>query len=73
MLKNVTLTADESLIRQARKNAQQEHTTLNAMFRQWLTRYVRQKQSATDYETIMQDLSYARANQHYSRDDLNER
>jgi len=73
MLKNVTLTADESLIRQARKNAQQEHTTLNAMFRQWLTRYVRQKQSATDYEMIMQDLSYARANQHYSRDDLNER
>ncbi|MBN4076768.1 hypothetical protein JYT48_00665 [Mariprofundus ferrooxydans] len=73
MLKNVTLSADERLIQQARKNAQQEHTTLNAMFRQWLTRYVRQKQSATDYNALMQTLSYARANQHYSRDDMNER
>ncbi len=73
MLKNVTLSADESLIRQARKNAQQEHTTLNSMFREWLTRYVRQKQSTTDYESMMQDLSYARANQCYSRDEMNER
>jgi len=73
MLKNVTLSADENLIRQARRNAQQEHTTLNAMFRQWLARYVKQKQACTDYESLMQDLSYARANQHYSRDDMNER
>ncbi len=73
MLKNVTLSAEENLIRQARKSAQQEHTTLNAMFRQWLTRYVRQKQSATDYESLMQDLSYARAGQSYSRDEMNER
>ncbi len=73
MLKNVTLSAEEALISQARKSAQQEHTTLNAMFRQWLTRYVRQKQSATDYESLMQDMSYARAGRHYSRDEMNER
>jgi len=73
MLKNVTLTAEESLIRQARKSAQKDHTTLNAMFRQWLSRYVRQKQSTTDYESLMQDLSYARAGRHYSRDEMNER
>ncbi len=73
MLKNVTLSAEEALIRQARKNAQQEHTTLNAMFRQWLTRYVRQKEVATDYEALMQNLSYAHAGRHYSRDEMNER
>jgi len=73
MLKNVTLSAEETLISQARKSARQEHTTLNTMFRQWLSRYVRQKQSTTDYETLMQDLSYARAVRHYSRDKMNKR
>jgi len=73
MLKNVTLSADEMLINQARKSAQQEHTTLNAMFRQWLTRYVKQKQSTLDYESLMQDISYARAGRSYSRDEMNER
>jgi len=73
MLKNITLTAEESLIRKARQSAQQEHTTLNAIFRQWLTRYVRQTESTTNYESLMQDLSYARASKHYSRDEMNER
>ncbi len=73
MLKNVTLSAEENLIRQARKNAQQEHTTLNAMFRQWLARYVRQKQTAMDYGSLMQDLSYAHAGRRFSRDEMNER
>ncbi len=73
MLKNVTLTAEDSLIRQARKSAQQQHTTLNAVFRQWLTRYVRQTQSAADYESLMQNLSYARAGMKCSRDEMNER
>jgi len=53
MLKNVTLSAEENLISQARENARKEHTTLNAMFRQWLARYVRQKQTAMDYGSLM--------------------
>ena len=40
MLKNITLSAEEHLIRAAREKAQHEHTTLNAAFRQWLVRYV---------------------------------
>jgi len=73
MLKNVTLSAEEHLIDQARKSARQDHTTLNAMFRQWLSRYVSQKQSAADYESLMQNLSYVQSNQHFSRNELNER
>jgi len=73
MLKNVTLSAEETLIDRARKNAQLEHTTLNAMFRQWLARYVKQKESAADYESLMQDMSYVLAGRHYSRDEMNER
>ncbi len=73
MLKNVTLSAEETLISQARKSALQEHTTLNAMFRQWLTRYVRQQQAAADYEALMQNVSYAQAGRNYRRDEMNER
>jgi len=73
MLKNVTLSAEEALIDRARKNAQLEHTTLNAIFRQWLSRYVMQKESAADYESLMQAMSYAHAGRHYSRDEMNER
>jgi hypothetical protein len=35
MMKNITLSADESTIEQARKRAMAEHTTLNDLFRSW--------------------------------------
>jgi hypothetical protein len=36
MLKNITLRAEENLIRRARERAAAENTTLNAEFRRWL-------------------------------------
>jgi len=38
-VKNITLSADENLIEQARKAAAERHTTLNAAFREWLEQY----------------------------------
>lgn len=73
MLKNITLSADEKLIRKARKKAQQEHTTLNAQFRQWLENYINMGRSNNDYQNLMENLSYAKPVKHYSRDELNER
>jgi hypothetical protein len=73
MVKNITLSADEELIRKARKKAQREHTTLNATFRQWLQRYVHGSARTTDYETFMESLSYARAGRSFTRDEMNER
>jgi len=35
-MKNITLSADESLIKAARERAMEENTTLNAQFRLWL-------------------------------------
>lgn len=72
MLKNITLSADERLIFKARKKAQSEHTTLNARFRQWLKNYTI---SGADnaYKNLMEQLSYAKPVDRYSRDDLNER
>ena len=73
MLKNITLSAEEILIRKAREKARQEHMTLNAMFHHWLIRYVRQDKASTDYAALMEQLSYAQPGRSFSRDELNER
>ena len=49
-MKNVTLSADERLIRQARERARREKKTLNAVFREWLARYVDQEPAAVSRE-----------------------
>jgi len=73
MLINITLSAEESLIRKSRKKAQIENTSLNKLFRQWLDRYTKQNGSSSDYEQLMKKLSYARVGRKFSRDELNER
>jgi len=73
MLKNITLSAEEKLIRKAREKARQEHTTLNAYFRQWLKQYVTRSTRTTDYIKFMDSLNYANPGKKFSRDELNER
>ncbi len=73
MLKNITLSAEEHLIRRSRKKAQNENTTLNALFRQWLSRYTMQNQGAAEYAELMKRLSYVEAGRTFNRDELNER
>ena len=45
-MKNITLSADESLIDAARRRAASEQTTLNAQFRIWLADYVGRERRA---------------------------
>jgi len=73
MLKNITLSAEQDLLREAREKARQEHTTLNSVFRSWLARYVGQGRSGAEYVTVMEQLSYADAGRSFTRDELNER
>ncbi|MCG8603818.1 hypothetical protein MJD09_02320 [bacterium] len=73
MLKNITLSAESSLIQKAREKATRESTTLNAVFRQWLLRYVNSDKKTTDFDALMQSLEYARAAKIFGRDDMNER
>ena len=72
MLKNITLSADEKLIKKAREKAQREHTTLNENFRRWLKRYVI-SDSTFNYENLMNNLNYANSGRKFTRDELNER
>ncbi len=73
MKKNITLSAEESLIERARRKATAEHTTLNQAFREWLQQYSEQEKDKQDYHATMKRLSYARTTKKYSREEMNER
>jgi hypothetical protein len=72
-MKNITLSADESLIAQARLVAQTRHTTLNAAFREWLQQYAAQAGEGAAIEALMRRLRHVRAAGPYTRDEMNER
>ena len=73
MLKNITLSADEELIRKAREKAHKEHTTLNASFRQWLKQYTSSDMGGNYYDSLMKALAYAKPGRKFTRDEMNER
>ena len=77
MLKNITLSADEALIREARRQAALNNTTLNELFRAWCERYVAQDEAAGEaavrqFEELMQRLG-PRFVRKYTREEMNER
>jgi hypothetical protein len=73
MLKNITLSAEEVLIQKARKKAQEEHTTLNEVFRLWLKKYVYHDSILEVFDHFMEKVDYADAGGKFSRDEMNER
>jgi hypothetical protein len=72
-MKNITLSADENLIEQARLVARSQHTTLNAAFREWLTTYTRQSGNVQEFDALMRRLRHIRSGGPYTRDEMNER
>lgn len=72
-MKNITLSGDEALIRKAREKAKRENTTLNAVFREWLSRYVGQEGEQSQYRSLMKRLSYAQPGRRFSREEMNAR
>ncbi|NTV66670.1 MAG: hypothetical protein HGB06_03135 [Chlorobaculum sp.] len=72
-MKNITMSAEEELIRKAREKAQREHTTLNETFRGWLQQYVSAEARAKDFDALMQSMMYARPGRKFSREEMNER
>jgi len=72
-MKNITLTADEDLIEQARLVARSQHRTLNAAFRDWLVQFTAQSGNAKDFDALMRRLKHVKAGRHFTRDEMNER
>jgi len=72
-MKNITLSADEDLIEQARLIARSQRETLNAAFRRWLLQYTAQGGSGRDVESLMKRPRHVKAGHHFTRDEMNER
>ena len=73
-VKNITLSAADDLIERARRRAESENTTLNALFRQWLDRYAAEKLiRREDMERLVAPLSYFRVGRRLTRAERNER
>lgn len=73
MTRNITLSAEESLIEAARNRAKQEHKSLNVVFRDWLQRYAAGRKAPGRFANLMQELSYALPGARFSREEMNER
>jgi hypothetical protein len=73
MVKNITFSADDSLIQLARRRASAENMTLNELFRRWLEQYVAQTMAPDQYMALMDRLDHVQAGRKYSREEMNER
>lgn len=74
-MKNVTLSADEKLIEQARSVAKERHTTLNQMFRDWLAVLAPGRDPRQTYREFMQNASrkVRVGGRRFTREEMNER
>ncbi|MGH9430833.1 MAG: hypothetical protein ACRD3T_04765 [Terriglobia bacterium] len=72
-MRNVTLSADENLIEQARLIARAQRKTLNAAFREWLVQFTAQPGSGREVDALMKRLRHVKAGRHFTRKELNER
>jgi len=73
MFKNITLSAEESLIRRARQRASEERKSLNELFRKWIAQYVGVDQGSDRYHRLMTHLAHVKPGRTFSRDEMNER
>ena len=74
-VRNVTLSADETLIENGRRRAESEHTTLNNLFREWLARYAGEPRLTTEQVRMRLWIKAAhfRAGRSLTREERNER
>jgi hypothetical protein len=72
-MKNITFSADETLIEQARLLAKAQHKTLNVLFREWLEEITSRDGSVQEYEALMSRLKHVNAGKRFTRDEMNER
>lgn len=73
LVRNITLSADESLIEQARQRALREKTTLNAVFRQWLMHYTSGTRSAPEIREAFAQFDDLSIGRKFTREEMNQR
>ncbi len=73
MRKNITLSAEEYLIKRAREKAARQNKSINTVFREWLSRYVGADDARDGYERLMARLGHVRSGRKFAREEMNER
>ena len=73
MLRNITLSADDELIRKAREKAAEEKSTLNELFRRWIRQYVERGKTGDEIDQVMESMDYVYSGKKFTREELNER
>lgn len=72
-VKNVTFSADEDLIEQARSIAKSQRKSLNDLFREWLLQLTARNGNASEVKSLMRRLRHVNAGRRFSREEMNER
>jgi uncharacterized protein len=73
-MKNITLSADDALIEQARRMAKAQNKTLNQAFREWLAEYTRRESDEKAIEALYKRLSHVNSGgRKFTREEMNER
>lgn len=72
-MKNITFSADEVLLKKARRRAHLAGVTLNEAFREWLQRFSAQEAGGAEYRTVMKGLQSVQPGRKLSREDMNAR
>jgi hypothetical protein len=73
MLKNITLSAEDLVIQKAREKARNEKKTLNALFREWLNKYIHNTNLENEFEQFMERTGYVNPGRKFTREELNAR
>jgi hypothetical protein len=70
-MKNITFSADERLIEEAREEARQRKTTLNVFFRDWLAELAARNERKHKIDSLMEKMNQYNAGGPYTRDEMN--
>jgi hypothetical protein len=73
-MKNITLSADERLIEEARERARSQNSTLNEQFRLWLRDYVGQEDRGARARRAIEEIrKVIKTHGPYTREEMNAR
>lgn len=73
LMKNITFSADERLIEEARAEARRRKTSLNVLFREWLSDLAAREERKQAVDKLMEDMDLYHAGGPFSRNEMNER
>lgn len=73
-MKKITISADDDLVREARRTARSDGKTLEEVILEWLKSYPRKRTSPREYDALMKRLRRTVcSNGPYTREEMNER